>query len=139
VSTKPLNELITRIAKINRDNGWYEDGPQAGGRPFADDIALIHSEASEAYEEFRKGRRPDERYYLGTAEQGLGASGPSPTKSSNYFGAPNKPEGIPSELADIIIRVLDTCDRWNIDIDAVLQEKLAFNATRGYRHGGKVI
>lgn len=48
-----------------------------------------------------------------------------------------KPEGIPSELADIIIRVLDICAANGIDIAAAIADKMAFNETRPYRHGGK--
>jgi hypothetical protein len=48
-----------------------------------------------------------------------------------------KPEGIPSELADIIIRVLDICGYHKIDIAAAIADKMAFNDTRDYRHGGK--
>jgi NTP pyrophosphatase (non-canonical NTP hydrolase) len=49
-----------------------------------------------------------------------------------------KPEGIPSELADVIIRVLDMCGALGIDIAAALADKMAFNETRPYRHGGKL-
>lgn len=49
-----------------------------------------------------------------------------------------KPEGIPSELADIIIRVLDVCGFHGIDIAAAIADKMAFNETRQYRHGGKL-
>lgn len=48
-----------------------------------------------------------------------------------------KPEGIPTELADIIIRVLDICGANNIDIQGALDEKMEYNMTRPYRHGGK--
>lgn len=48
-----------------------------------------------------------------------------------------KPEGIPSELADIIIRVLDICGANRIDIAAAIADKMAYNETREYRHGGK--
>jgi len=48
-----------------------------------------------------------------------------------------KPEGIPSELADIIIRVLDICGFHGIDIAHALADKMAYNETRQYRHGGK--
>jgi NTP pyrophosphatase (non-canonical NTP hydrolase) len=50
---------------------------------------------------------------------------------------PPKPEGVPSELADVVIRALDAADAWGIDLGAVIEEKLAYNATRGHRHGGK--
>jgi NTP pyrophosphatase (non-canonical NTP hydrolase) len=49
-----------------------------------------------------------------------------------------KPEGIPTELADIIIRVLDICANWGIDISAAIADKMAYNETRPYRHGGKL-
>ena len=52
-----------------------------------------------------------------------------------YESAGGKPEGYPTELADIIIRTLDLAYMLGIDIDAAVQEKLAFNATRGHKHG----
>ena len=48
-----------------------------------------------------------------------------------------KPEGVPSELADIVIRALAAADAWGIDLQSAIEEKLAYNQTRGYRHGGK--
>jgi len=46
---------------------------------------------------------------------------------------------VPSELADIIIRVMDICGLYGIDIDKAVKEKLQFNESRPYRHGGKVV
>ena len=48
-----------------------------------------------------------------------------------------KPEGIPSEFADIIIRILDMCAYHDIDIAAAIADKMAYNETRSYRHGDK--
>jgi NTP pyrophosphatase (non-canonical NTP hydrolase) len=118
-----LNDLAVRIAEVNKANGWFDEY-----RPFSADIALMHTEVSEAYEEERNGHQPWQRYYSyadGTAE------------TPDLGGVLGKPEGVPSELADVLIRVLDTAFRYGIDMDAVLAEKLAYNATRGYRHGGK--
>jgi NTP pyrophosphatase (non-canonical NTP hydrolase) len=47
--------------------------------------------------------------------------------------------GIPSELADIIIRVMDIGGLYGIDIDKAVKEKLQYNESRPYRHGGKVV
>lgn len=48
-----------------------------------------------------------------------------------------KPLGIPIELADVIIRILDTCAAYRIDIDQAMAIKMTFNETRAQRHGGK--
>lgn len=109
-----LNQLAARCYQASESNGWYE-----AERSFGDIIALIHSEASEAFEEYRNGHGLTETYY-------------NP-------GKPTKPEGIPSELADILIRVLDFAGAQGIDIAGMVEEKLAYNATRGHRHGGKTL
>jgi len=41
------------------------------------------------------------------------------------------------ELADTIIRILDLAGRSGFDIEGALREKMAYNETRPYRHGGK--
>lgn len=46
-------------------------------------------------------------------------------------------EHIPTELADVIIRVLDYCGYAGIDIDAAISQKHEYNKSRPYRHGGK--
>jgi hypothetical protein len=48
-----------------------------------------------------------------------------------------KPEGIGSECADVLIRLLDFCDRRGVDLMGETRRKMTFNLTRGYRHGGK--
>jgi NTP pyrophosphatase (non-canonical NTP hydrolase) len=50
-----------------------------------------------------------------------------------------KPEGLPSELADIVIRVADLCGALGIDLDVAVREKLLFNRTRTHRHGGRAL
>lgn len=41
------------------------------------------------------------------------------------------------ELADIVIRVFDCAPGLGIDIDLAVRQKMARNAQRGHRHGGK--
>lgn len=51
------------------------------------------------------------------------------------WGYIGKPEGVASELADIIIRTLDAAAAWGIDIEKAVQLKVAYNETREILHG----
>lgn len=48
-----------------------------------------------------------------------------------------EPHGIPYELADIIIRTLDMFAALHLDADVIVRNKMEFNKTRSFRHGGK--
>jgi len=87
---------------------------------FVERLCLIHSEVSEALECYREGALPHAEDYL-IDKQGE-----------------QKPLGIPSELADIIIRVLDTCGAYHIDIEKAVLAKMAYNETRPFMHGKKL-
>ena len=91
------------------EHGWWDEP-----RAFSEIIALCHSELSEALEESRNGKKPNEIYYLN-----------------------GKPEGIPIELADCIIRIFDYCGMHDIDINEAISKKHEFNKTRPYKHGKK--
>jgi NTP pyrophosphatase (non-canonical NTP hydrolase) len=41
------------------------------------------------------------------------------------------------ELADIVIRVFDLCGEEGFDLETAIHQKMAINATRTYKHGGK--
>lgn len=51
----------------------------------------------------------------------------------------NKPCGIPSELADIVIRIMHFSHRHGIDLGKAMREKMAYNETRPFKHGMKKI
>lgn len=46
-----------------------------------------------------------------------------------------KPEGVPAELADIVIRVFDMAKAYGIDLADAIEEKMAYNMTRPHKHG----
>jgi NTP pyrophosphatase (non-canonical NTP hydrolase) len=122
---KNLEDFQEEIYEINVANGWYEDE-----RSFGDDIALLHSEVSEMYEAYRTWLMTDmTQRQCKTFDH----SHPAPRGSDHLC----KPEGVGSEAADIFIRLLDTCRRAGIDLRFETERKLAFNRTRGYKHGGK--
>ncbi|TXH13714.1 MAG: hypothetical protein E6R03_10800 [Hyphomicrobiaceae bacterium] len=92
-------------------------------------LALIHSEVSEALECIRDKNFDPDGLMLYVSSRSIP---PSP----NMYA---KPEGLASELADIIIRVLDLASALKIDIGAALVAKARYNATRPHKHGGKAI
>jgi NTP pyrophosphatase (non-canonical NTP hydrolase) len=113
--SKSLNQLRNDAYDNAIAKGFWDKPPSV-----AESIALMHSELSEALEDDCDGRRPDEMWH-------------TPVTT----GVMAKPCGIPSEMADVIIRVLDFCGHYNIDIEAVVIEKMLFNSTRPTRHGKK--
>lgn len=121
-----INELVTQAHTHSLNKGFWDD--YSANLATANDtsrnaiwaafigqkLALIHSEVSEALEEIREGNH----------------------KPTHQAG--EKPEGLPSELADIVIRVADLCGALGIDLEDTIEEKLAYNAqSRGHKHGKK--
>lgn len=106
-----IKKLVEDAHENARQHGWHDNR-----RSFGELIALCHSELSEALEDHRDGREPDETYHEGS-----------------------KPCGIPSELADVVIRIADMCGMYGIDLEAAIAEKMEYNKTRPFKHGGKVI
>lgn len=78
---KTLVQMTDEVREINTEKGWRDPG-----KTYGDFIALLHTEVGEMTDAFRVWGLKD-----GTREDG-------------------KPEGVGSELADVFIRLLDTCD-----------------------------
>lgn len=87
-------------------------------------LMLISGEVSEAHEEIRSGKALDETYYPTREGKGVGSA-----------LAIHKPEGLPSELADIFIRLMDLTEEAGIDLATIVEEKLKYNSTRPFKHG----
>lgn len=58
-------------------------------------------------------------------------------RMGTHFVTSIKPDGIAVELADCIIRILDWAGHEGVDLDTIIREKMKYNRTRPYRHGGK--
>lgn len=196
-----ISQLVQAAYQNAVNKGWWEEP-----RTYGELIALVHSEVSEALEDYRTpGIKPSDVWYERTLAPGVVA------KREEQKEATDKPCGIPSELADICIRIFDiagkygweksleTAYRWlsrhekrekwtaapfggklsiihaelsksleeldyndntggainhlaavlvevelvaqeyGIDLERAIAEKMAYNATRPHRHGGKVL
>ncbi len=129
-----LSDLTAEIREINTKNGWREDEPARTGYMFNAYLMLICSEVAEAQEAYR------DKVWTGTCP-GKSASG-AEWHVKGCSGKPHdhpKPIGVGPELADTIVRVLDTADLWGIDIEYELRRGLAYNRTRPYQHGGRTL
>lgn len=146
------------------EKGWWDtaDGiaVDVGGRNIGEQLALFHSEISEALEEWREGhplnevryrfkQRPDKPYAPAMRSDKGGSDKVEvevtpgnwielTVDNAAQLGFDAKPLGFGIELADILIRVFDTAEAYGIDLQQALEIKAAYNRGRPYRHGGKL-
>lgn len=185
-------------------SGWWEGGIEA--RSLDDQFNNFHAEVSESWEEYRAGRMATWYSKNGVAVKehdlaevdGMMQCNIAALHKTEPEWAPAKPEGFWVEIADLLIRLADTCGAYEVDVDdfdattwikdvaaipafvaslhrhieslredwdqgdkhdlyagtildcsfaaanhagvdlwAVIEEKMAYNATRSFRHGGK--
>ena len=115
-----LNELSKSIHQDNVERGFYDDPRQIGTL-----LMLVVSELSEALEADRKNKHCSVVEYALTPEGELDVE-KFKEKVKDTFE---------DEIADAFIRLFDLCGYLNIDIEKHIALKLAYNRTRGYKHG----
>ena len=98
-------------------------------------LMLIVGEVNEAHDEIRSGRAPDFEWvsYPKSLVDEVGEE-----RAAEIFeerGLLPKPEGVPSEIADIVIRCFDFSGEHRIDLADVIRRKMAYNASRERLHG----
>lgn len=132
-----IKEIMEKANTNANAKGFWEEPI----RTFGDQVALMHSELSEALEEFREHNLDPAMFlYRWMVISPTGASQVServqvPMKT----GDSGKPEGIAAEFADVIIRIADTCQQYGIPLEQAIKSKMEYNSFRPHKHGGKVI
>ncbi len=103
-----LSELQKEAHAIAKEHGWWNEE-----RTFGDLIALVHSELSEALEAYRdpSEQMPDDPMAM-------------------WIDVANKPRGVPSELADVVIRVADMAEWYGVNLAAEIETLLRENDER---------
>jgi hypothetical protein len=120
-----LSELAKTSHEVSRSKGWWDDGP----KPDSTLITLMHSEVSEALEDFRMNHAPNESWLETTAEHG----GVKYSIRDDVNGV--KPCGVPSELSDIIIRIGDYFGGRGLDLEAAYKRTLDLEPIKGFEQG----
>lgn len=129
-----LNKLRDEVHQNAVAHGWWEKE-----REFGTLTMLMVTELAEAMEEWRNGHKPTETYYSCGKDYDCGLYEPGGENNECYGCPKHKPEGIPVELADCIIRILDYCGKYRIDIEEAIKIKHEYNKSRPYKHGGKQV
>lgn len=124
----PISTLQAVMHRLSREKGWWPQLDDKNSSPaekkklveatIPEKLVLIHSEVSEAMEEYRRRKRITEVSFGEDDEE-------------------EKPEGLPIELADVVIRVFDLAEALHIDLGYWIVRKYEYNQTRKKRHGGK--
>lgn len=108
--TRALELINERIRPEHPDVADYLEATMD-----SQDMQLIGDEITEAHEERRSGH----------------------SMQHQYVNEKGKSEGVPSEMADILIRVFHVMARKGVPLGFVTKKKLEDNAKRGHRHGGR--
>jgi NTP pyrophosphatase (non-canonical NTP hydrolase) len=117
---KSIAEMTAEVVENNKARGWHDNPPS-----LPECMMMLVTEATEAVEAWRVHGTADATKLNWTSDHGELQV--------------QKPEGVGSEFADILIRLLDDAYLFGIDLDAEFARKMAYNRTRPFRHGGKRI
>lgn len=120
-----ITEMVKAAHEMSRRKGWYD--PPHDERNVGEMLMLIVTEVAEAMEDARKLPR-----------EALCVPMYGDVPRGNEGASLMKPSGFASEIADVVIRIGDLCGYLGIDLQKAVSEKMAYNATRPYRHGGKI-
>lgn len=129
VILKTIPQMQAEVVVVEELLGWK--GPEVPLNSFGESMMLLTTEVSEAFDAYRNWGLTDHSEVVGRENGDEDTMG-------NYLKI-LKPEGVGSELADVLIRLLSSCDQWGVDLVWEYERKMAYNRTRSHRHGGKLL
>lgn len=117
-----IQEIMNEARKTAKEKGFairdWSDIPQA--------LCLIHSEISEALEEYRDEGSPlKDIFYMHDDE----------IIPYSKVTVEHKPVGLTVELADALIRICHLAEDLGLDLEEAIKVKMAYNKTRPHKHG----
>jgi hypothetical protein len=119
---KTVTDRVDDATRIAREHGWGWTEEEKAARNIyrlLSDLALVHSEVSEAVEAARDGV--------------LQMTGGELDDNDRI----TKPEGVVVELADAVIRIMHLCGELGLPLEIAIIAKMLYNEQRPFKHGGK--
>ena len=117
-----ISYFVEHATRIAREHGWgWTEEEKAGvlsGKSvhrLLSELALVHSEVSEAVEAAR-----DEDFAM------------------RRWPTETKPEGMVVELADAVIRIMHLCGELGLPLEEAIVAKMKYNEQWTFKHGGKL-
>lgn len=120
--TKSIAQWQEHVYNVAKEKGFHSKDKETDYSNMGNYLCNLHSEVSELWEAHRENRlnklcdKADKMRTLGLLQ--LTAA--------------------EEELADIVIRAMDTAQSYGIDLEAAMEAKSAYNETREFRHGNKL-
>ena len=131
--TSTWDDFVNKLSFLNifraiayqeaANNGFHRNESDEDDIPnFGNYIANLHSEGSELWEAWRKNKLNK----LCDKADKMSELGLEPLTCAE------------EEIADIIIRTMDTAARLKVNVAKAVLNKILFNRSRGHRYGGKL-
>ncbi len=139
-----IRQWQDRTHEIAKQKGWWvdkeEDPKNMTPEAILAQLMMVTGEIAEASEQVRLGNNPMWLQLCPGLKLTPVMSDPNEIDYfSKHVNKDDKPEGALIELADAVLRILDLCGFMGWDLEKAMTIKSAYNETREFKHGGKLL